>query len=79
LARALAADQDHDPFGSGDGGVEQVALQHQPRAGRQQDDHTGILAALGAVDADRIGMGQLIQLVEPVAHLLSSSKRTRSS
>jgi hypothetical protein len=25
-----------------------------------------VLAALGAVDADRIGMGQLVQLVEPV-------------
>jgi hypothetical protein len=25
---------------------------------------------LGAVDADRIGVGQLVQLVEPVGHLL---------
>src|SRR5215217_2985856 len=68
--RTPATDQDHHPFGPGDGGVEQVALQHQPRAHGEGDDDAGVLAALGAVDADRIGMGQLIQLVEAVADLL---------
>src|SRR6266508_5051674 len=66
----LAADQHHDLLGPGDGGVEQVALQHQPGAGGQGDDHTWVLAALGAVDADRMGVGQLVQLVEPIGDLL---------
>jgi hypothetical protein len=66
----LATDQDHDLLGSDHGGVQQVALQHQPGAGRHRHDHAGILAALGAVDADRIRMGQLVQLIELIAHLL---------
>jgi hypothetical protein len=41
-----------------------------PGAGGHGYDHAWVLAALGVVDADRIGVGQLIQLVEPIGHLL---------
>jgi hypothetical protein len=68
--RALAADQHDELCGAGDGGVEKVALQHEPGAHYQGDDHAGVLAALGAVDADGVGVGQLVELVEAVADLL---------
>jgi hypothetical protein len=55
-------------LGPGHPGVEQVALQHHPRAGGERDDHRGVFAALGAVDGDRVGVGELVQLVEPVVH-----------
>src|SRR5580693_3969140 len=59
----------HDQFpGPGHPGVEQVALQHHPRAGGERDDDRGVFAALGAVDGDRVGVGQLVQLVEAVVH-----------
>src|SRR6476661_6418024 len=57
----------HDEFlGPGDAGVEQVALEHHPGAGGEGDDDGGVFAALGAVDGDRVGVGELVQLVEPV-------------
>jgi hypothetical protein len=66
----LGADQ-HDEFlGPGDGSVEQVALQHHPGAGGDWDDHPGVFAALGAVDADRVSVGQFVQLPELVVDVL---------
>jgi hypothetical protein len=61
LADGFFGANQHDEFlGSGDGGVKQVALQHHPGAGGDRDDHAGVFAALGAVDAHRIGMGQFV-------------------
>jgi hypothetical protein len=34
------------------------------------DDHCGVFAALGAVDGDGVGVGELIEFGEVVAHLL---------
>src|SRR3712207_8423033 len=48
-------------FGAGDGGVEQVALQHRPGAGGQRDDDAGVLAALRAVHGDGVGVHQLVE------------------
>jgi len=43
----------------GDGGVEQVPLRHQPRAGAERDDHASALAALVAMDLQDVGVCQL--------------------
>jgi hypothetical protein len=66
----FGADQ-HDEFlGPGNGGVEQVALQHHPGAGGDRDDHAGVFAALGTVDADGVGVGQFVQFTELVVDVL---------
>jgi hypothetical protein len=66
----LGADQ-HDEFlGPGNGGVEQVALQHHLGAGGDRDDHAGVFAALGTVDADGVGVGQFVQFTELVVDVL---------
>jgi hypothetical protein len=57
-------------LGPGDAGVEQVALQHHPGRGRERDHHGGVFAALGAVDGDRGGMGELVELSEVVDDVL---------
>src|SRR5215472_7614888 len=43
--------EDNEALGTGDGGVEQIALQHQPGVCRERDDDTGVLAALAAMNA----------------------------
>ena len=44
------ADEDADAAGAGDGGVEQVALEHDRRAGQQGDDDDIVLRTLALVD-----------------------------
>src|SRR4051812_47018477 len=60
------AHEDDEPLGTGDRGVEQVALQHHPGAGRQRDDDARVLAALGPVHGDGVGVHQLVELTEVV-------------
>ena len=66
---AAGSGQDDELAGAGDAGVEQVALEHHPGAGGQGDDDGGVFAALGAVDGDGVGVGQLVEFVEPVVDL----------
>jgi hypothetical protein len=76
LSRAFGADRDrqrppgadeHDKLlGPGDARVQQVALQHHPRPHGERDDHGWVLAALRPVDGDRVGVTELVKLVEPV-------------
>ena len=40
--RAAGPDQDDELLGPSDAGVEQVALQHRPRRGRERDHHGGV-------------------------------------
>ena len=61
--------EDDELLGARDAGVEQVALQHHPRAGRERDDDGGVLAALRPVDRDRVGVRELVQFVEVVVEL----------
>src|SRR3954449_8465408 len=68
--RPLRADEDDELLGPGDGGVEQVALQHRPRAGGQRDDDARVLAALRPVHRDRVGVHQLVELAEVVVDRL---------
>ena len=51
-------------------GVEQVALQHHPGGGGERDDHGGVFAALGAVDGDRVGVGEFVEFGEVVVDVL---------
>ena len=51
-----AADQHDQAFGPGDGGVEQVALEQGVGAHGQRHDHGRVLAALGAVHGDGVGV-----------------------
>src|SRR5438105_1524359 len=67
---AAGSGQYDESFGPGDAGVEQVALEHHPRAGGERDDDGGVFAALGAVDGDRVGVGQLVEFVEAVVDVL---------
>nr|WP_246460682.1 hypothetical protein [Streptomyces himalayensis] len=59
---------EHDTFaGAGDGGVEQVALeQHRSGSADHGNDDVGVFAALGAVDGQRVGVDQLIEVGEGV-------------
>jgi len=67
LGERAAGTDEHDELPrAGDAGVEQVALQHHPRRRGERDDHRGVLAALGAVNGDRIGVGELVELGEVV-------------
>src|SRR5215217_4042974 len=54
---AAGADQDDQLPGPADGGVEQVALEHQPGGLGQGHDHARVLTALGAVHGQGIGVG----------------------
>ena len=52
LADGLGGSDEDDEFlGPRDGGVQQVPLQHHPRAGGDRDDHARVFAALRAVHA----------------------------
>ena len=62
--RAPGADLLDEFFRPGDGGVEQIALQHHPRAGRDRDDHRQVLRVLRAVDRHRVRVGQFVEFVE---------------
>ena len=68
--RAAGSDEDDELLGPGDAGVEEVALQHHPGRGRQRDDDGRVFAALGAVDGDGVGVGELIEFGEVVVDLL---------
>ena len=74
--QGAAGSGQHDEFpGPGDAGVEQVALEHHPRAGDQRDDHGGvpdmaialIRAIIAAADKDRDEMTVLLIRGEPAA------------
>src|SRR5829696_9935898 len=67
---AAGADQHHQLLGPADGGVEQVALEHEPGRLDHGHDHARVLAALGAVHGQGVGVGELVEVVEPVADLL---------
>jgi len=47
---------------SGDGGVEEVALEHHEVRFKQRDDDDGVLAALGFMDADAVGEGEVAEV-----------------
>jgi hypothetical protein len=72
---AAGAGQHDQLLGPGDAGVEQVALEHHPRAGDQRDDHGGvpdmaialIRAIIAAADKDRDEMTVLLIHGEPAA------------
>ena len=68
--RAAGSDEDDELLGAGDAGVEQVALQHHPGGGGERDDHGGVFAALGAVDGDRVGVGEFVEFGEVVVDVL---------
>jgi hypothetical protein len=68
--RAAGSDEDDELFGAGDAGVEQVALQHHPGRGGERDDHGGVFASLGAVDGDRVGVGEFVEFGEVVVDVL---------
>jgi len=53
------ADEEDFFLPAGDGGVEQVALEHHEVRLEQRDDDDGVLAALGLVDADAVGVGEV--------------------
>lgn len=64
LQRAMLADQDDGVFSPRDRGVEQAPLKYQGASGGAQgDDDPGILAALGAVDGDRVGVEKLVEFI----------------
>src|SRR5438105_15393631 len=67
---ASRAHQDRELLRAGDAGVEEVALEHHPGAHGEGYDDGGVFAALGAVDRDRVGVGELVQFIEPVVDLL---------
>src|SRR5699024_3213098 len=79
--------QNHQPLGPGDGRVEQVALQHHPGTGGDGYDHRRVLASLGTVHGDGVGVrefvefgevvGDLLVLVGAYAHLLGNRFDTR--
>ena len=56
------ADEEHLLPSAGQGGVEQVALQHHEVRLEQRDDHDRILAALALVDADAVGEGDVAEI-----------------
>ena len=60
------ADQHDELLGAGDGGVQQVTLQHHPGARGERDDDGRVLAALRTVDRHGVRVGELVQLVEVV-------------
>ena len=64
-------EQDDQPPGAGDGGIEQVAAQHATVLAQQRQHDGRVLRALRLVDGDRVGDGQAVQLVggigEPAA------------
>lgn len=51
-------------FGSGNGGIEQVPLEHYIVAGVQYNYDGGIFAALAFVDGAGVGQGQFIQFLD---------------
>ena len=63
LERLGLGQQDDQPPGAGDGGVEQVAAQHATVLAQQRQHHGRVFRALRLVDGDRVGDGQLVQLV----------------
>jgi len=62
--RAAGSDENDELLGAVDAGVEQVALEHHPGRGRERDHHAGIFASLGAVDGDRVGVGEFVEFGE---------------
>src|SRR5262245_52351511 len=67
--RLHRADQHHELLRPRDRGVEEVALQHHPRARGQGDDDRRIFAALRSVNRHGVRVGQLVELVEGVLDL----------
>jgi hypothetical protein len=57
------ADKHHQFLGPGHAGVEQVALQHHVGPHGKRYNHGGVFAALGAVDGDRVGVGEFVERV----------------
>ena len=64
----LAADQHAQRFGAGDGGVEQVALQHQVVLGNQGQHHGREFRALRLVHRDRVSQGKLVGFAPVIIH-----------
>ena len=58
------ADDDDEAFGAGDGGVEDVALEHEVVLGGDGQDERGVFAALGFVDGDGVGEAEVVEVVE---------------
>lgn len=50
------AGEDDELFGAGDGGVEEVALQHGRGAHGDGNDDSGVFGALRAVHGDGVGV-----------------------
>src|ERR1035437_7251035 len=67
---AARSGEDDELLGAGDAGGEQVALQRHPGRGRAWYDDGGVIAALGAVDGNGVGVGELVEFGEGVVDLL---------
>ena len=53
-------------FSSGDGGVEDVALEHEVVLADDGEDDGGVFAALCFVDGDGVGEGEVVDVVEGI-------------
>ena len=58
----------HDKFfAAGDGGIEEIAVEHFVVCGMDGDDHAGGFAALVFVDRDGVGQDELVELAKVIA------------
>ena len=63
---ATGTDEDDELLGAGDGGVEEVALEHHVVLGGDGDDDAGVFGALAFVDTDGVGVDQFVCFEEVV-------------
>lgn len=68
---ALLTDNNADFLGSGDGGVDEVALEHDVDGEVDGDDDYRILAALALVDCGGVGKVQLVEFGARISHFLA--------
>ena len=65
----LRSDADDQLPAAGDGGVEEVALEHDVVLGVDRDDDGGILASLALVNGDGVAQNQLVEIGVRVVHV----------
>lgn len=62
LEGGFGAEEDDEGLRAGDGGVEEVPLEHDVMAGHEGQEDDGVFAALALVDAHGVGEGELADL-----------------
>ena len=67
--RLLGPDHHEQPLGPGEGGVEEIPLQHGVVGGVHRQDHAGVFGSLALVDGHRVGQGEFIEIAEIVRDL----------